>query len=406
MQNLKLFSLLLIPVLCLICVYFTFGSSKTTSIHILKHSHNSLSALNLNVNFSRFNWIANLLPSITADNFFDIQNNENTTTLDFFNIKREEFCRNDSSHCITGTPCSYKTEVDFRIIPIVFDRADSLKRCLQTLYDLDTMGDRIVVNIWIDRSTSGEINMNTYNVAMEFALTWKKGYACVHNQTRNAYITGQWVDTWRPAPSGNELGIIIEDDITISPLAYRWLRTVHRQYGSWTNISGYSLQMENVNFFAGGSRPMFGPSSDNVFMYPVLGTWGFAPHPGSWREFQDWYHSVRVPNSILKPYVPGIVPTGWYQMFEGQGRQESMWEMWHIYFAYIKKLWCVYSNLIQFSGRQDVILSNNRMERGLHFHGDGAQVVSPNLLKTWDEKFKNFPSRPVMYSYDGNNLNV
>ena len=321
----------------------------------------------------------------------------------FFNQPRQKFCSRDSAHCKTGKPCLYSHSVDLRIIPIVFNRAESLRKCLQSLYDLDTMGDRVVVNIWIDRSKNGSINMPTYKVASEFARTWKKGHACVHNQTSNAFINGQWVDTWRPHLKSNELAIIIEDDVTISPMTYRWLKYVHRQYGGWQNISGYTLQMENVNFFSGGRRAMSGPKNDTIFMYPVLGTWGFAPHPQSWRRFQDWHHEF-YKNSSVKPYVPGIVPTRWYQMFEGQGTQAAMWEMWHIYYTYLNPQWCVYSNLVSYTGKKDVYLSTNRQEAGLHFGAGESQDSTSNLLRHWNDTYINFPRHPVMYSYNGTNL--
>ena len=299
----------------------------------------------------------------------------------------------------------YKNRVDLRIIPIVFNRASSLKKCLQTLYYLDTVGDTVAVDIWIDRSTDGVIDEETYRVAVDFAANWTLGKACVHNQSRNAYITGQWIDTWMPPRDSKELAIIIEDDITISPLAYRWLKAVHQRYSSFQNISGYTLQMENVRFFAGSAGPMYGPQTDTYFLYPVLGTWGFAPHPQSWRNFQKWYHKVRKSESSLKPYVPGIEPTDWYKMFEEQGRQETMWEMWHIYYAYISNHWCVYPNLISYTGRPDVLLSTNRKEAGLHFENGESQDSSALLLMSWEEQFSKIPMQPAVYMYDGTNLN-
>ena len=337
---------------------------------------------------------------------FSFHNGDKLLTLRrFLEQSREDFCSHDSGHCRTGEPCSYAHSVDLRIIPIVFNRAESLKKSLKSLYELDTEGDRVVVNIWIDRSTDGAINSPTYEVANEFAQSWKKGHACVHNQTSNAFINGQWIDTWRPHINGYELAIIVEDDVTISPMAYRWLKNVHRQYGSWHNISGYTLQMESLTFFAGGRRPMSGPKNDTIFMYPVLGTWGFAPHPQSWRQFQDWHHQF-YKNSSVKPYVPGIVPTGWYKMFEKKGTQAAMWEMWHIYYTYLNPQWCVYSNLISYTNEKNVYLSTNRREAGLHFGGGkNTNFTDKKLMKHWNDTYTILPRHPVMYSYEGLNLN-
>jgi len=53
---------------------------------------------------------------------------------------------------------------------------------------------------------------------------------------------GQWIDTWRPRDDSDaELGLILEDDISASPYAYRWLRAVHRAYRNRTDFVGSSL---------------------------------------------------------------------------------------------------------------------------------------------------------------------
>ena len=127
--------------------------------------------------------------------------------------------------CPTGQPCEYKDEVDFRIIVMTFDRAKSLEKCLGAVSHLDTLGDKVSVEIWVDRSKNGTIDKETMNTAEKFVDKWskqdRKGRACIHRQDRNAYIGGQWIDTWRPKENTRELGLILEDDVSISPHAYR-----------------------------------------------------------------------------------------------------------------------------------------------------------------------------------------
>lgn len=323
------------------------------------------------------------------------------------NMTREEFCSYDCRDCFTTKPSVYQTEVDFRIIPIAFTRAESLRKCLQPLYELDTMGDIVVVDIWIDRSKAGIIDAKTYTVALEFAISWKKGYACVYNQTKNAYINGQWIYTWRPPPSGKELALIIEDDNTISPYAYRWIKGLHNQYKNWDNISGYSLQSENVQFYGNPARQVHHSNKDILFMNQVFGTWGFAPHPKAWSTFQDWY-LINKPNTALKPYIPNLLLTNWFKNTEKDGSQESMWGMWHIYYVHmVKPEWCVYSNLVAYLGRSDARVATNRRESGLHFRAHETIDQRHLLLRTWDDSYLTFPARPVMYSPDGKiNLNT
>jgi hypothetical protein len=229
----------------------------------------------------------------------------------------------------------------------------------------------------------------------------------VHYQTRNTGISGQWVDTWRPKENTSEIALILEDDISISPYAYKWLKTVARKYEKEPNVAGYSLQMENIKFFAGAMSPMKGPKNHQVFLYPVLGTWGFAPHPHSWREFQDWLRVMRPHRNKstdrIKPYVDGILPTHWYKQFEEAETSENMWEMWHIKYCELYKKFTVYSNLLYFTDNYKTLLSTNRMEAGLHFSSYSTHDHSYKLLKYFDSSFEKLPlyEQLAHFNYDG-----
>ena len=76
--------------------------------------------------------------------------------------------------CHTGYPCQYPSETDFRIIVLTFNRPSSLHKCLNHIKQLETSAERIVVDIWLDRNLSGEINHNSLDVALDFINSWKK----------------------------------------------------------------------------------------------------------------------------------------------------------------------------------------------------------------------------------------
>ena len=318
-------------------------------------------------------------------------------------VKRVDFmdqswCQVD---CKVGKPCEYLDEVDFRIIVMTFDRANSLKHCLNSVSRVETMGKRISVEIWIDRSKEGEIDHETILTANDFQRNWKDGRVCIHQRETNAYIDGQWIDTWRPKHQTKEIGLILEDDVDISSHALRWLEAVHEKYDQVKDIDGYSLQMQGTQFFSGKKdRRLEGPETDNIFLYGVLGTWGFSPHPERWREFQDWFHHK---DPAIKPYVPQILPTRWYISFEIRGTQRSMWEMWHIYYSHINKLYTVYCNLHVKYIRDDLLLSVNRKEKGLHFDGK-SQERETNwalLSSEWQPEYILFPDKEIRFTYEG-----
>jgi hypothetical protein len=208
--------------------------------------------------------------------------------------------------CRTGVPCEYLDELDFRIIVLTYNRPDSLTKCLSHLERLDTLGDQIGIDIWIDRAKDGKVDERTLEVSRNFKSKWTNGRTCVHVQERNAYIIGQWVDTWRPRENSRELALLLEDDIDISPLTYKWLKLMDSRFRSEPDVAGYTLQMEYVNFVKGHIRPVTGiRKQDNIFLYRLFGTWGYSPKPNEWRNFQDWFHTVRQ-NKTFRPYLPGM----------------------------------------------------------------------------------------------------
>ncbi len=49
-------------------------------------------------------------------------------------------------------PCVYKMHVNVHIIVMVYDRAESLQKVLNSVQNLDLGGDSAALEIWIDRS--------------------------------------------------------------------------------------------------------------------------------------------------------------------------------------------------------------------------------------------------------------
>ena len=114
-------------------------------------------------------------------------------------------------------------QVDLRVIVIVYDRANSLKLCLHSLNEVDYLGDQVALNIWIDRSKkTGEIDGDTYQVARDFNFTF--GDVTIHNQSSHVGIIGQWLDSWQVTKDSNEIAVILEDDLTVGPHFWRWLK--------------------------------------------------------------------------------------------------------------------------------------------------------------------------------------
>ncbi|KAK2152016.1 hypothetical protein LSH36_342g04015 [Paralvinella palmiformis] len=301
-----------------------------------------------------------------------------------------------------GKPERYDDEVDFRIIVLAYNRPKSLQKCLEHLAELDTLGDRVAVEIWIDRSRDGTFDTRTWDVAEDFRIGERSSglaHVRVHVQRNHSYIIGQWVNTWRPHENRRELAVILEDDVDLSPCAYKWLKAVNGRFGSWPEVAGYTLQSENVNYVRENYyTPLTGPQTDPVFLYQLIGTWGFSPHPEHWRRFQDWFHLVwDDPN--FRPYVPGTELNVWYRNYERRGLTYSMWEMFFVYYCHINDLYIVYSNLRAYTGRGDVFLDVHRQEPGLHATSRSRnEDTSSFLMKTWNPDYVKFPDTVTKYT--------
>jgi len=86
----------------------------------------------------------------------------------------------NTTSCVTGIPCTYSDVVDFRVIVITFNRADSLTKLLRSLNTLVLDGDSAALEIWIDRDRKNGIDQRTLEVASTFH--WTAGPTRVHVQ--------------------------------------------------------------------------------------------------------------------------------------------------------------------------------------------------------------------------------
>ncbi|KAL3884479.1 hypothetical protein ACJMK2_024617 [Sinanodonta woodiana] len=281
--------------------------------------------------------------------------------------------------------------VNFRIIVIVYNRATSLCRLLDSLNNAHYFGDAVALHVWIDRSKNGTIDSSTYGVASDF--TFRHGQYYIHNQTRHVGIYGQWMGTWYPNHTSSEFAVILEDDLTVSPYFYKWLKLVHMKYDHHSYVNGYSLQGISIKHGVKQRGYLDVNKAHKVFLYPILGTWGFSPNNRNWRAFSDWYQEKRR-DPKFHPFVPGIHPSEWYKTQLATGKQDHMWSMWFIYYAWLKHELTVYSN---FKGHKGLTI--NWKEQGLHY--SKVKRSKDPLLVDWKLEYEDLPEHPVIVDVNG-----
>lgn len=98
-----------------------------------------------------------------------------------------------------GLPCeifngsldSRKT-ADLRIIILTYNRSSSLTRLLESLNAVRYGGDKVCIDIWVDRSKNGAVSMETVRAANKFIFF--AGECKIHIQRQHVGIRGQWLN--------------------------------------------------------------------------------------------------------------------------------------------------------------------------------------------------------------------
>ncbi|XP_060597342.1 uncharacterized protein LOC132751215 [Ruditapes philippinarum] len=282
-----------------------------------------------------------------------------------------------------------KAVYDLRIIVIVYNRHQSLLRLLDSLNAADYSGDNVKLEVWIDRSVRGTLDELTVKTAKSFIFLY--GEYQVISRVQHAGIFGQWISTWRPEKENYEIAVVLEDDLTVSKFFYRYLKLVHKKYDAYPFINGYTLQrLSMVHHIKNNAPPPLG-SSDSVFLYPVIGSWGFSPRRDNWVHFQNWFKTV-CDNKTLSLYIPNNKLS---MLYSGRKQPNTdVWTVWHMYHAYINSEYTLYTNIPGHVG-----LSTNWREKGLHFKSHRGKTN--NLLQNWLDDFDNLPARPTMVNLSG-----
>lgn len=207
----------------------------------------------------------------------------------------------------------------------------------------------------------------------------RKGQVIPRIFERNHGLRQAWFGAWYPKPD-DEYCIIIEDDLEVSPFWYTWLKKAWLKYGHREDMAGIALQVrgcaretefENVPnnaicfqrqylmFKKPERSDMEIINNHEPFLYKLVGTWAFSPHPKNWRLFLDWFNSMDVDN--FDPYVPGLITSDWLHMHNQMGKRHMTWEQWHVYWCEHHNQYTMYINL-----PNQFVLASNWREAGVH----------------------------------------
>lgn len=285
----------------------------------------------------------------------------------------------------------------FQIIVLTLNRPVPLSRCLRSCRAAEYFGDIVDLTVWIDRSKDDKVDERVEATAKNFV--WPHGTMKVNIWNQHVGLFGQWIDTYT-ANSDDELAVILEDDLEVSPLYYKWLMNARAAYSHRSDIFGYTLQRGTLRAKQQGLKPTLSiDPNEKAFLYLLVGSWGYSPNTEMWRKFRKWFHAMSEDPSF-KPYVDGLKPTQWYK---AQEKKKTMWTMWHIRYADENKLYTVYALLENMK-----TLASNWREPGLHFkagveakdRGKDFPILQKGLLGESSGKFT-FPPHPILVDWNG-----
>ena len=95
---------------------------------------------------------------------------------------------------------------------------------------------------------------------------WIYGEKMVHYRTVNAGLQGQWLEMWWPG-SDDEFVFVVEDDLEVSPLYYKFLKRLIWDY--YYDSSNFSPWI----FGASLQRPRLVPGEDFIIFQGCLIIW-------------------------------------------------------------------------------------------------------------------------------------
>lgn len=168
------------------------------------------------------------------------------------------------------------------IVAVGYNRPDSVKRLLDSLYRAEYGGDNVDLLISIDK---GQKQQKIVDVAEAFE--WRHG-----NKTIRAFSERQGLRK-HIIQCGDlalmyEAVVVLEDDITVADGFYYYVKQCIKKYGNDNRIAGISLYNHHINAGVGHFFEAEYIGYD-TFMMQVAQSWGECWTTNMWSGFKEWY---------------------------------------------------------------------------------------------------------------------
>ncbi|GAA5900368.1 hypothetical protein JCM8208_005341 [Rhodotorula glutinis] len=242
------------------------------------------------------------------------------------------------------------------------DRPVSLHRLLSSLQTAHYFGDDVSLSVNLEQTA----DRLTHRLVDD--MRWPHGTFSLRHRILLGGLMPAIVESWYPT-SNDTYGVLLEDDVEVSPLYYAWLKFSILQYRytlagrrASSRMFGVSLyQQKNIELRPEGRQP-FDPHklfeglslhATTPYLSQIPCSWGAAYFPEHWREFHS-YLALRLSELALpisEPLVPAIRSNKW----------PRSWKKYFIELVYLRGYTMLYPNYPDFES-----LSTNHLEKGTH----------------------------------------
>mmetsp|Transcript_38396 Transcript_38396/g.62889 ORF Transcript_38396/g.62889 Transcript_38396/m.62889 type:complete len:694 (+) Transcript_38396:222-2303(+) len=253
----------------------------------------------------------------------------------------------------------------FRVSVITATRPAELQRLLGSLLGAHYLGDRVDVIINMEATA----DQKTLQIA--HGLHWPHGEKIVRHRVQQGGLIAAVTESWYPG-SFDEYGILLEDDIEVSPFFFVWCRyaLMTYKYGaaadSHPGLFGVSLYTPRRNELVHG-KPRWNSnwyfwekakSWTTPYVQPLPCSWGAMYFPAAWMSFHR-YLQYRMANPSVKVEIKGSLSNSWSASWK-----KFFMEMSHSYHMYM-----LYPNF-----HNQTSFSTNHLGSGEHIKTAGGDA--------------------------------
>ena len=266
----------------------------------------------------------------------------------------------------------------FVIHILTWNRPDSFKRLVSSIKQSHYGIDHVDLIIHVD---GGYQNKDTKDVAN--SIKWPFGNKKVFFSNDRKGLAQAWFSAWFPSDN-KTFAIIFEDDIVVSPLWYQWLTCAWKKYRDRDDIAGISLQRQRlIPYKPAKIKEII--NNHEPFLFPLVGSIGFSPHPIRWKQFLLWIQTFKMDNFDID--IPYLITSETFK----KGKKGHMWTQHFIFFCNKYNLFTLYINL---PGK--VTLAAHMREKGQH----SKKTAGQDLPIAFNVSM-HFPSHLSKYNWAG-----